>query len=382
MCGMKETTVYLPEPLKQGVERLARQRSCSEAEVIRQAIRDAISRPKPCPGIIPGDERAVPSAGTRADTPSGDHGAPHPRGNDVPSLAAGARADTPIGPFVAVEAGWEHTCGLLTDGAVACWGWNDEGQADAPGGRFSAVAAGGEHSCGLRTDGTLICWGDDEYGKSAAPEGRFRDVAGGGWHACGLRTDATVTCWGLNEVGKGEPMWWALSDHLPAYYWSGTGYAPAERFTAISVGGGHACGIRFGGTLTCWGYNGRGQVDMPDEDWGDPSETIPCWGVPREERFPCATYGDVGQANAPTGRFSAVAAGGWHSCGIRFDGTATCWGGRSGVGYRLQVDAPGGQFSAITTGGNLSCGLRIDGTATCWGGPPYTHAPESVQWTP
>lgn len=55
MCGMKETTVYLPEPLKQGVERLARQRSCSEAEVIRQAIRDAISRPKPCPGIIPGD---------------------------------------------------------------------------------------------------------------------------------------------------------------------------------------------------------------------------------------------------------------------------------------------------------------------------------------
>ena len=52
---MNETTVYLPEALKQGVERLARQRSCSEAEVIRQAIQDAIARPRPGPGIIPGD---------------------------------------------------------------------------------------------------------------------------------------------------------------------------------------------------------------------------------------------------------------------------------------------------------------------------------------
>ncbi len=52
---MNKTTVYLPEALKQGVERLAQQRACSEAEVIRQAIQDAIARPKPRSGIIPGD---------------------------------------------------------------------------------------------------------------------------------------------------------------------------------------------------------------------------------------------------------------------------------------------------------------------------------------
>ncbi len=52
---MQKTTVYLPESLKRDVERQARQRSCSEAEVIRQAIRDAVSRPKPRPGIIAGD---------------------------------------------------------------------------------------------------------------------------------------------------------------------------------------------------------------------------------------------------------------------------------------------------------------------------------------
>lgn len=55
MYGMNKTTVYLPDALKQGVERLARQRSCSEAEVIRQAIRSAIARPKPRGGIVPGD---------------------------------------------------------------------------------------------------------------------------------------------------------------------------------------------------------------------------------------------------------------------------------------------------------------------------------------
>ena len=38
--------------MKREVERRARQRSCSEAEVIRQAIQDAVARPKPRPGIF------------------------------------------------------------------------------------------------------------------------------------------------------------------------------------------------------------------------------------------------------------------------------------------------------------------------------------------
>ena len=54
--GMIKTTIYLPESLKREVERRARQRSCSEAEVIRQAIQDAVARPKPRPGIFSGDD--------------------------------------------------------------------------------------------------------------------------------------------------------------------------------------------------------------------------------------------------------------------------------------------------------------------------------------
>ncbi|MDQ1443962.1 MAG: hypothetical protein QOI20_426 [Acidimicrobiaceae bacterium] len=50
----QKTTVYLPEDLKAAVEREARRRGLSEAEVIRQAIAQAVSRPRPQPGIIDG----------------------------------------------------------------------------------------------------------------------------------------------------------------------------------------------------------------------------------------------------------------------------------------------------------------------------------------
>ena len=53
---MKKTTVYLPDSLKREVERRARHRTCSEAEVIRQAIRDTVGRPAPKPGLIPGND--------------------------------------------------------------------------------------------------------------------------------------------------------------------------------------------------------------------------------------------------------------------------------------------------------------------------------------
>ena len=48
---MNRTAVYLPEDLKEGVERMARERECSAAEVIREAI----SRPKPRSAVIAGD---------------------------------------------------------------------------------------------------------------------------------------------------------------------------------------------------------------------------------------------------------------------------------------------------------------------------------------
>ena len=93
--------------------------------------------------------------------------------------------------------------------------------------------------------------------------------------------------------------------------------------------------------------------------------TITCWGS-NEHR----------KASPPDGQFAAVTAGGSHSCGLRTDNTITCWGSNTDYqGHHLgQADPPAGQFTAVTAGGNHSCGVRDDGTITCWGdvvaGPP------------
>jgi hypothetical protein len=62
MYGMVKTTLYLPDDLKRGVERAARQKQISEAEMIRTAIADALvqlERPKPVGGFLTGEWEAV-----------------------------------------------------------------------------------------------------------------------------------------------------------------------------------------------------------------------------------------------------------------------------------------------------------------------------------
>lgn len=53
-----KTTVYLPDDLKTAVEGEARRRRLSEAEVIRQAISQAVRRPRPRAGFVDGEPMA------------------------------------------------------------------------------------------------------------------------------------------------------------------------------------------------------------------------------------------------------------------------------------------------------------------------------------
>ncbi|MCY3963310.1 MAG: RCC1 domain-containing protein, partial [bacterium] len=79
-------------------------------------------------------------------------------------------------------------------------------------------------------------------------------------------------------------------------------------------------------------------------------------------------------ADTPAGAFTAIAAGSWHSCGIRADSTAECWGSNSDG----QADAPAGAFTAIAAAHTHSCGIRADNTAECW---DYTTSlPAGVFW--
>jgi alpha-tubulin suppressor-like RCC1 family protein len=76
----------------------------------------------------------------------------------------------------AVAAGWQHSCALLNDGSVRCWGANERGQL-GDGTNASCwtpvavqtvtsaveVALGKYHSCALLSDGTVKCWGQNTY---------------------------------------------------------------------------------------------------------------------------------------------------------------------------------------------------------------------------
>ena len=56
MFGMtRKTTVHLPDEMKLALEREALRRGCSEAQVIREAVAKAVSRPLPAAGIFEGE---------------------------------------------------------------------------------------------------------------------------------------------------------------------------------------------------------------------------------------------------------------------------------------------------------------------------------------
>ena len=75
---------------------------------------------------------------------------------------------------VSVSAGYLHTCATLADGALWCWGNNNDGQVgdgttthralpvpvSAPG--SAAVSAGSAHTCAASASGALRCWGSNQ----------------------------------------------------------------------------------------------------------------------------------------------------------------------------------------------------------------------------
>ncbi|MYE67739.1 MAG: hypothetical protein F4236_06230, partial [Acidimicrobiia bacterium] len=55
----------------------------------------------------------------------------------------------------------------------------------------------------MRTNGSVECWGRADE-RTDAPGGRFSTVTAGFGHSCGLRTDGTIECWGLGQSGEAD----------------------------------------------------------------------------------------------------------------------------------------------------------------------------------
>ena len=82
-----------------------------------------------------------------------------------------------------------------------------------------------------------------------------------------------------------------------------------------------------------------------------------------EAATPADTATAAAAATRSAGEFASVSAGGLHTCGVRTDGAAECWGDD----YYGQATPPSGQFASVSAGLFHTCGVRTDGAAECWG---------------
>lgn len=140
-----------------------------------------------------------------------------PWGHGTPARVAGGLV------FVSIAVGAEFTCGILATGSRACWGSNGEqalGEVDtsevalAPallndGFAWVNLQAGDSNGCGLVTGGAVYCWGSNASGALGQPRPilssatpleiggyRFVQLSTSGNRSCGITTDGYAVCWG------------------------------------------------------------------------------------------------------------------------------------------------------------------------------------------
>jgi cysteine-rich repeat protein len=308
---------------------------------------------------------------------------------------------------IKLELGNYHSCAILADGGLRCWGLNDRGQLGygsltnmGDDESLSALASvsvppaiqvdlGERHTCARVGSGEVRCWGANDYGQLGYANtlvpvlemllpGEAVNIGAsssrltlGYWHACVSFVDGGSRCWGRNDVGQlGQANVVAIGDdEVP----SAAGLMqlippslPANtEVLAIALGGNHGCVLLGGGEVLCWGSNGSGQLGYGDlNNVGD--DELPSARVPV----------DIG------GPAVEVVCGANHTCARRADGEVLCWGdnsvGQLGLGNTTIVgddELPvtvgtvdiGGDAIQLSAGGNHTCALTSAGEVRCWG---------------
>ena len=207
------------------------------------------------------------------------------------------------GPVREVAAGGKHTCALLDSGDVRCWGEGLQGKLgnastetvgdkEVPssvaaidlGGKARQISAGGFHTCAVLEDDSVVCWGRgdsgqlgyasiDDIGDGETPAsqgavdvgGPVRRVAVGNSHTCALLLSGEVKCWGLPTFGQ-----LGYGDQEPV----GDDEAPSA-VGAVDVGGtavdiaagdAHSCAVLDGDLAVCWGLGINGRLGYSATD--------------------------------------------------------------------------------------------------------------------
>ena len=300
-----------------------------------------------------------------------------------------------------------HTCALVpANGAVRCWGTNTSGQlglgnttnlgdvlpasAGQPAIASGAiqVVAGYSHSCALMNDGTVRCWGANDRGQlgygntenigdneSVGVEsvviGRPAvQLAAGGEHTCALLDTGNVRCWGYGQLGQlGYGSASNLGDAPDTLPFANGDVPIGEVVVQISAGQQHTCALTAIGTAYCWGSGANGRLG-----YGDTANV---------GRSPSTTPELTGPLNVGE-PVKQVIAGGTHTCVLLSAGRVKCWGqnlfGELGYGNTVTLgDEPGEvpvNFADVSVGGvvvrlvagpAMTCALLQTQEARCWG---------------
>jgi alpha-tubulin suppressor-like RCC1 family protein len=320
---------------------------------------------------------------------------------------------------VAITAGTLHTCAILDNGSVRCWGHNTSGELGVVGGPYIgdnetpgsvapvelgagrtavAIGAGESNSCAILDNGTLKCWGSNSAGKlgyattagtvAASSAGAVNLGAGrsavsislGALHTCATLDDGSVKCWGSTdwgELGYGNTPktgGGAIGDNETPAAVGSVDVGAGRKAVAISASDYFTCAMLDDGKVRCWGLDSDGHLGYGTGPYNPMSPNV----IGDDETPGSAGPIDFGTNTGPT----QVAAGGAHSCALFSTGMVRCWGsGASGqLGYgdtqnigddeNVGVPSPvetGGNPVELAAGANHTCALLPDGTVRCWG---------------
>jgi hypothetical protein len=292
--------------------------------------------------------------------------------------------------WLAVDAGYKHTCALAIDGTAYCWGRNTDGELGAghydhrsiPAKvatflKFQEIGAGGipyydnlweqAHTC-ARLGGRVLCWGGFHNGQVG--DGQGPCVPDNAPHECAqpLPVEVGLTCATCGSAPQAEN---------------------------IAVGGSHSCaGILsdYPGVVTCWGSIDSGNEGRLPSGGGAHVCTLSdvvgtlCMGSNRAGQLGNGTTVDAPQSvnvfdEAMDPLWARPVAGFQHTCAVRSGRGVWCWGSnsRGQLGttatsgscgacsvWAVPVEGLGVNVDAVTLGMEHTCALTA-GDAYCWG---------------
>ncbi|MBC7658088.1 MAG: hypothetical protein H7249_00115 [Chitinophagaceae bacterium] len=326
-----------------------------------------------------------------------------------------------LGNVQYVRSGLHHSCAVMNDGTLKCWGENAYGQlgdgtrlarsspvtvAIAP---VADVALGDRHTCARLLSGSVNCWGSGTHGALGDGTAVDRlspttittadivvDLAAGNEFTCAVVGTAArqVYCWGLND--KGQLGVTAAASVLSPQILSGV-----SSVQKIAAGAGHACAIGSSSTR-CWGANTQGELGLGTftsytgpqiitstlftdiaiggaHTCGVSSGAVKCWGFNSEGQIGDGTLGIRAVPTVITGLtgVTSIAAGPTHTCVITSINEVKCWGqnvnGTIGNLSTLRNLSPtvipgffGATPSQVSAGEQASC-VVVGPGVKCWG---------------